>query len=110
MATSPITPSVPPGNYYSNQTIAFSFDPAVNGVTMTTGMYPPSLSKYIAYDTLTPPGPFIAVTEDGRGRVLYDGGFPKIYNNRITGWNASYHVCTADPCAQVLPQCDQVDC
>lgn len=83
MATSPITPSVPPGNYYSNQTIAFSFDPTVNGVTMTTGMYPPSLSKYIAYDTLTPPGPFIAVTEDGRGRVLYDGGFPKIYNNRM---------------------------
>ena len=84
---SPITPSVAPGNYYSQQTVSFGFAPTVNSVISTVGDYPPSLSKYIAYDTLTPPGPFIAVTEDGRGRVLYDGGFPKIYNNRMTGWN-----------------------
>lgn len=82
-----ITPSVAPGNFYSPQTVSFGFSSEVTGVASTTGAYPPSLSKYIAYDTLTPPGPFIAVTEDGRGRVLYDGGFPKIYNNRMTGWN-----------------------
>lgn len=78
-----ITPSVAPGNFYSPQTVSFGFSSEVTGVASTTGAYPPSLSKYIAYDTLTPPGPFIAVTEDGRGRVLYDGGFPKIYNNRM---------------------------
>lgn len=82
MAT-PITPSIAPGNFYSPQTVSFNFSSDVTGVALTNGAYPPSLSKYIAYDTLTPPGPFIAVTEDGRGRVLYDGGFPKIYNNRM---------------------------
>lgn len=41
-----------------------------------------SVSEYIAYDTLSPPNPFIAVTDDGVGRVVYDGGFPKIYNMR----------------------------
>lgn len=82
MAT-PITPSIAPGNFYTPQTVSFNFSSDVTGVALTNGAYPPSLSKYIAYDTLTPPGPFIAVTEDGRGRVLYDGGFPKIYNNRM---------------------------
>jgi hypothetical protein len=40
----------------------------------------PTLSEYVAYDTLNPPNPFIAVTQDGRGNVVYDGGFPKFYN------------------------------
>jgi len=40
----------------------------------------PSISKYVAYDQLTPPNPFIAVTQDGNGNVVYDGGFPKFYN------------------------------
>lgn len=84
MSVTPITPSVAPGNYYNHQTVNFNFSGDVTGVAVTQGSYPPSLSKYIAYDTLTPPGPFIAVTEDGRGRVLYDGGFPKIYNNSMT--------------------------
>lgn len=43
---------------------------------------PPAISKYIAYDQLTPPNPFIAVTQDGHGNVVYDGGFPKFYNNQ----------------------------
>lgn len=42
---------------------------------------PPSISKYVAYDNLVPPNPFIAVTQDGNGNVVYDGGFPKFYNN-----------------------------
>jgi hypothetical protein len=37
-------------------------------------------SQYIAYDTLTPPNPFIGVTQDNKGKVVYDGGFPKMYN------------------------------
>jgi hypothetical protein len=42
---------------------------------------PPSISKYVAYDNLVPPNPFIAVTQDGNGNVVYDGGFPKFYNS-----------------------------
>mgnify|MGYP001773297532 CR=1 FL=1 len=38
-------------------------------------------SQYIAWDTLSPPNPFIAVTQDGNGNVVYDGGFPKLYNS-----------------------------
>lgn len=81
MAT--ITPSVQPGYFLDHQTINFSFSNDVAEVAMTIGNIPPSLSKYIAYDTLSPPNPFIAVTEDGRGRVVYDGGFPKFYNRNI---------------------------
>lgn len=84
MAT--ITPSVQPGYFLDHQTINFSFSNDVTEVAVTTGDIPPSLSKYIAYDTLTPPNPFIAVTEDGRGRVVYDGGFPKFYNGNIPDW------------------------
>lgn len=51
---------------------------------------PPSLSKYIAYDNLEPRNPFIAITEDGRGRVVYDGGFPKFYNDYAPAANATF--------------------
>lgn len=49
-------------------------------VAYTLNGLPPALSEYIAYDTLTPANPFIAVTQDGAGNVVYDGGFPKLYN------------------------------
>ena len=78
MAT--ITPNVPPGTYMGPQTISFTFSGDITGVAVTKNVSPPSISKYIAYDTLSPANPFIAVTEDGRGRVVYDGGFPKFYN------------------------------
>lgn len=84
MAT--ITPSVPTGSYFDHQTIKFTFSADISLVAMTEGDIPPSISKYIAYDTLSPPGPFIAVTEDGTGRVVYDGGFPKFYNGNIPDW------------------------
>ena len=48
------------------------------GWTMADGS-----SEYIAYDTLNPPTPFIAVTDDGRGRVVYDGGMLKFTNGRL---------------------------
>ena len=79
------TPSPQPGAYLDAQTINFTFTPEVTGVMFSRTEAPPSISKYIAYDTLNPPNPFIAVTEDGRGRVVYDGGFPKIYNNQYPG-------------------------
>lgn len=77
MAT--ITPSPAPGPFLDPIDVTFSFTPDITGVAYSTDGSPPSISKYIAYDTLTPPNPFIAVTEDGRGRVVYDGGFPKFY-------------------------------
>lgn len=81
---SAITPSIPPGLYLTAQNVTFEFGPEVTGVMQSTGGVPPSISKYIAYDGRNPPKPFIAVTEDGRGRVVYDGGFPKFYN---ATWN-----------------------
>lgn len=84
---STITPSIPTGAFLEHQTISFSFGPGTSKVTYSTGDIPPSISKYIAYDTLTPPNPFLAVTEDGRGRVVYDGGFPKFYS--VNAYKAS---------------------
>jgi hypothetical protein len=75
-----ITPSVAPGSYFDPQTISFTFSGDITQVAVTKNAAAPSISKYIAYDTLAPANPFIAVTEDGRGRVVYDGGFPKFYN------------------------------
>lgn len=77
-----MTPSPTPGPYLEGLDVRFTFSPDVTGVAFSTDGTPPSISKYIAYDTLTPPNPFIAVTEDGRGRVVYDGGFPKFYNGQ----------------------------
>lgn len=76
-----MTPSPLPGPFLEAQDVHFSFSADITSVAYTTDGTPPSISKYIAYDTLTPPNPFIAVTEDGRGRVVYDGGFPKFYNS-----------------------------
>lgn len=78
MAT--MTPTPLPGPFLEGQNVNFAFSPDIVSVAYTTDGTPPSISKYIAYDNLTPRNPFIAVTEDGRGRVVYDGGFPKIYN------------------------------
>ena len=75
-----MTPTPTPGPFLEGQNVTFTFSADVVGVAYSTDGTPPSISKYIAYDTLTPPNPFIAVTEDGRGRVVYDGGFPKFYN------------------------------
>lgn len=78
---STITPNPTPGAFLEHQTVTFSFGAGTKEVALTKGNIPPSISKYIAYDTLTPPNPFLAVTEDGRGRVVYDGGFPKYYSS-----------------------------
>lgn len=76
-----ITPSIAPGVYLGDQEVSFTFSPDIVNVAVTKNAAPPSITKYIAYDTLTPANPFLAVTEDGRGRVVYDGGFPKFYNS-----------------------------
>lgn len=61
----------------------------VTGLQYSLNGPTPSISKYIAYDTSTPPSPFIAVTQDGKGNVVYDGGFPKFYNQHAPSANVT---------------------
>lgn len=85
-----VIPSIPPGRYPQVNEVTWEFAPDVRQVAYTINGLPPVLSEYIAYDQLDPPNPFIAVTQDGRGNVLYDGGFPKLYN----GQNIEAHEAT----------------
>lgn len=75
-----VTTSLPPTTYLGSRTINLVLAGNVQSVSYTVNDIQPALSEYIAYDTLTPPNPFIAVTQDGKGRVVYDGGFPKFQN------------------------------
>lgn len=76
-----------PGFFTSLANVSFTFDDKGGQYAYSRDPNnPPSISKYISYDTLSPPNPFIAVTEDGRGRVVYDGGFPKFCNGNIPNW------------------------
>lgn len=59
----------------------------IESYAVTTDGTPPVLAKYIAYDNLVPQNPFIATVEDGLGKVLMDGGFPKWYNG---GYNSAW--------------------
>jgi hypothetical protein len=72
--------SVEPGYYLEAQHANWVLSSEVDFISFALNGAQPALSKYIAYDTLNPANPFIAVTEDGTGRVVYDGGFPKFYN------------------------------
>ena len=65
----------PPGYYLEPVNVNITFSNKVQEVLFSLNGAPPSISKYIAYDTSVPPVPFIAVTQDGRGNVTYDGGF-----------------------------------
>jgi len=68
------------GYYLSTFIARMILSANVKSLQYSVNAGPPAISKYIAYDQLTPPNPFIAVTQDGRGNVVYDGGFPKFYN------------------------------
>lgn len=82
--------SIPPGFYLEPQVASWQLGPGVDYVVFNQGGAPPAISKYIAYDTLTPANPFIAVTQDGTGNVVYDGGFPKLYNNMAPAAGATF--------------------
>ena len=69
-----------PSYYPSAQTANWVVSEDVAYFNFTRNGPPPVISEYIAYDQLVPPNPFLAVTQDGRGNVVYDGGFPKFYN------------------------------
>lgn len=87
---SEIITSIEPGYYPTAQTLTVTFPPNTRKAIFTNGDRTPVLSEIIAYDEgpIVAGGPavarpFIAVTQDGRGNVIYDGGFPKFYNSRV---------------------------
>lgn len=82
--------SPPPGYYLDPPALTWVYSTDVDRVAFTMDGTQPTVSEYIAYDTLTPPNPFIAVTQDGRGNVVYDGGFPKFYNRGAPAVGASF--------------------
>lgn len=77
---SAISFSKEPGYYLEPGSVSLVLTPNVKNVQYTQNAGAPSISKYVAYDQSSPPVPFIAVTQDGKGNVVYDGGFPKFYN------------------------------
>lgn len=90
-----LTPSG--GHFLEGVELEWTLTDDVAFINYTDDGVQPAISTYIAYDTLVPPNPFIAVTQDGRGNVVYDGGFPKIYNHNapavgttFSGLPASY--------------------
>lgn len=83
MANVSLTPD--PSYYLDPTTAQWVISDDVDYISFTTNGSQPAISEYIAYDQLVPPNPFIAVTQDGRGNVVYDGGFPKFYNNTWNG-------------------------
>ncbi len=82
---SDITFDVPEGYYLTPFVANMVLSENVESLQFSVNGAPPSISKYVAYDNLNPPNPFIAVTQDGTGNVVYDGGFPKFYNTGAPG-------------------------
>ena len=77
----------PAGIYQVPKTINVYLSGNVQDAITTNDGTTPTLAEYIAYDNLSPPNPFIAVVQDGRGNVTFDGGFPKLYNtNHSSAW------------------------
>lgn len=79
-----ITPNLPPKTYSDPLAFEWVISDDVLSLTGVVNGVPPAISSYIAYDELEPPNPFIATTQDGKGNVVYDGGFPKFYNSRLS--------------------------
>lgn len=93
-----IIASLTPGRYPTGQTLTVKFPPGTRKAIVTRTDKAPVLTEVLAYDTgpITPnpppsqggtgpigpsiERPFLVVTQDGRGNVVYDGGFPKFYN------------------------------
>lgn len=92
-----IIASLEPGRYPTGQTLTVTFPPGSRKAIVTRTDKAPILTEVLAYDTgpitpnppeAGPPGPsverpFLVVTQDGRGNVVYDGGFPKFYNTSL---------------------------
>lgn len=83
------------GHFLETVDITWDVGDEVSYLNYTLNGTQPTISKYIAYDTLNPPNPFIAVTQDGRGNVVYDGGFPKLYNGSSPPVGTTFEAMTA---------------
>lgn len=106
-----IISSLEPGWYTTGQTLTVKFPADARRAIVTRTERNPVLTEILAYDRgpITPvpalpegdPGagptidrPFLAVTQDGRGNVIYDGGFPKFYNSQIAAYNGGSYPAT----------------
>ena len=90
-----ITYSVEPGYYLQPFSVQMVLAEAIQSIQFSVNGGAPSISKYVAYDQSVPPVPFIAVTQDGRGNVVYDGGFPKFYNTYAPAGNETFATLSA---------------
>lgn len=105
-----IIASLVPGQYPTGQTLTVKFPPGSRKAIVTRTDKAPVLSEVLAYDKGTiPPGsaivdrPFISVTQDGRGNVVYDGGFPKFYNYELWVPTQSWPATIPDTFAKLTP-------
>ena len=80
-----ITLSPQAGSFDKEIDIEVSLSSGVKELYYTDDDTAPTLAKYLAYDNLPGKNPFIAVVQDGKGNVLFDGGFPKWHNMYYTG-------------------------
>lgn len=92
-----IVTSLIPGHYPAAKQLTITFPGNARKAIITNGTQPPTITDVIAYDdgpiTPVPPSstnpgptvkrPFLTVTQDGKGNVVYDGGFPKFYNRML---------------------------
>lgn len=119
-----ITTNIEPGQYYTSQTLTVTFPQETRKAIITTGDRNPVLTEILAYDTgyiLPIPSPadpsigegdiverpFLAITQDGRGNVVYDGGFPKFYNAHIATANDAVWPATLPTTIDKMPDASQ---
>lgn len=118
-----ISVNIEPGQYFTSQSLTVTFPPNSRRAIITRDDRSPVLTEILAYDTgylLPIPSnpnpdigegpiverPFMAVTQDGRGNVIYDGGFPKFYNSHIrTANGGSYPATLPTTLAGLAPAC-----
>lgn len=114
-----INVSLEPGAYTGAQSVTVTFPSGARKAIITRDDRSPVLTEILAYDTgyiLPIPSrndgtgdgpivqrPFTAVTQDGRGNVVYDGGFPKFYNTHIKTINGGTYPATLPTTLAGLP-------
>jgi hypothetical protein len=117
-----IIATLEPGAYTGSRSVTIKFPANTRKAIITRDNRPPVLTEILAYDTGyiqpipsrtdgTGTGPiinrpFTAVTQDGRGNVIYDGGFPKFYNIQIKNNNGGvWPAVRPTTLAGLPPQC-----
>lgn len=114
-----IITTLEPGAYSGGRSVTVKFPAGTRKAIITRDDRAPVLTEILAYDTgyiLPIPSrtdgtgdgpiinrPFTAVTQDGRGNVVYDGGFPKFYNVQIRAINGDVYPATRPTTLVGLP-------